>query len=123
MTDPGFILLYVDDPAISAAFYSDLLDKLPIDSSPTFALFQLDSGAKLGLWARQAVLPAATIAGGGSELGIPLEDETALERCHSDWVQRGLCIIQPPTEMYFGRTFVALDPDGHRLRVFTPRES
>ena len=24
--------------------------------------------------------------------------------------------------MDFGRTFVALDPDGHRLRVFAPRE-
>ena len=25
-----------------------------------------------------------------------------------------------PTDMEFGRTFVALDPDGHRLRVFAP---
>jgi hypothetical protein len=24
--------------------------------------------------------------------------------------------------MDFGRTFVALDPDGHRLRVFAPAE-
>ena len=24
--------------------------------------------------------------------------------------------------MDFGRTFVALDPDGHRLRVFAPKE-
>jgi hypothetical protein len=28
--------------------------------------------------------------------------------------------VQPPTDMDFGRTFVALDPDGDRLRVFAP---
>ena len=27
---------------------------------------------------------------------------------------------QAPTDLDFGRTFVALDPDGHRLRVFAP---
>ncbi len=31
-----------------------------------------------------------------------------------------LPIAQPPTAMDFGLTFVALDPDGHRLRVFAP---
>ena len=35
-----------------------------------------------------------------------------------DWAKRGLEIIQRPTEMEFGLTFVALDPDGHRLRVY-----
>jgi hypothetical protein len=33
-------------------------------------------------------------------------------------VKRGLPIAQAPTAMDFGPTFVALDPDGHRLRVF-----
>ena len=28
--------------------------------------------------------------------------------------------ICAPTAMDFGFTFVALDPDGHRLRVFAP---
>ena len=32
----------------------------------------------------------------------------------------GLPIVQKPTAMDFGHTFVALDPDGHRLRVFAP---
>jgi hypothetical protein len=31
-----------------------------------------------------------------------------------------LKIAQAPTAMDFGMTFVALDPDGHRLRVFAP---
>ncbi|WP_374468302.1 hypothetical protein [Ferrovibrio sp.] len=29
-------------------------------------------------------------------------------------------ILQPPTAMDFGYTFLAADPDGHRLRVFAP---
>jgi predicted enzyme related to lactoylglutathione lyase len=27
--------------------------------------------------------------------------------------------LQQPTDIDFGRTFVGLDPDGHRLRVFS----
>ena len=42
---------------------------------------------------------------------------------HVDWRKRGLPIAQAPTTMDFGRTFVALDPDGHRLRVFAPAMS
>ena len=33
---------------------------------------------------------------------------------------RGLPIAQAPTDMDFGRTFVAFDLDGHRPRVFAP---
>jgi predicted enzyme related to lactoylglutathione lyase len=32
----------------------------------------------------------------------------------------GVAIAQKPVEMDFGYTFTALDPDGHRLRVFAP---
>jgi hypothetical protein len=31
---------------------------------------------------------------------------------------RGLSIILAPAKMDFGFTFLACDPDGHRLRVF-----
>jgi catechol 2,3-dioxygenase-like lactoylglutathione lyase family enzyme len=58
-SSPGAaIILYVDNPAASAAFYAALLGQAPAEQSPT--------------------------------------------------------------ELDFGRTFVALDPDGHRLRVFAP---
>jgi hypothetical protein len=39
---------------------------------------------------------------------------------HRSWAARGLSIIQSPVAMDFGYTFVALDPDAHRLRVFAP---
>src|SRR5471030_736205 len=62
MIDPNFVLLYVDNPATSATFYAELLGKQPIESSPTFAMFALDSGVKLGLWSRHTVEPAALSA-------------------------------------------------------------
>ena len=120
MTEPGFFLLYVDNLAISSEFYAAMLGKLPVAASSSFSLFELRCGARLGLWARTSVQPAASIAGGACELGIALEDEAEVDRCHAAWQARGLCIIQQPTDMVLGRTFVALDPDGHRLRVFAP---
>ncbi|WP_213761415.1 VOC family protein [Caballeronia sp. dw_19] len=119
MTDPNFIILYVDNPSISADFYAGLLGKTPVESSPAFAMFILESGLKLGLWSRHTVEPAATAPGGG-ELAFPVNDSDSVHSLFADWVKRGLEIIQRPTEMDFGFTFVALDPDGHRLRVFTP---
>jgi predicted enzyme related to lactoylglutathione lyase len=117
--DPNFILLYVESPPASAAFYGDLLGRPPVESSPTFAMFALAGGVMLGLWARHTVEPAASGAGGG-EIAVAVADADTLAALHADWVRRGLTIIQPPTDMDFGRTFTALDPDGHRLRVFVP---
>ena len=118
--DPNFVLLYVASPAASSAFYTDLLGRPPVESSPTFAMFALASGVMLGLWARDEVKPAAGGAAGASEIALALGDEDAVHALHADWSARGLKIAQPPTTMDFGRTFVALDPDGHRLRVFAP---
>jgi predicted enzyme related to lactoylglutathione lyase len=120
MLDTNFVLLYVENPLASAAFYADLLDTKPVESSPTFVMFVLDSGIKLGLWSRQTVAPAATMTGGGAELAIAVANADVVRAVHADWSRRNLDIIQKPTEMDFGYTFVAADPDGHRLRVFAP---
>lgn len=120
MIDANFILLYVDSPAASARFYAQLLGADPIEASPTFAMFALPSGAMLGLWSHHEVEPAATAAGGGGEIATTVADAAAVDATHADWQARGLTILQAPTDLDFGRTFVALDPDGHRLRVFAP---
>jgi len=120
MPDLDFVLLYVDSPAASAAFYADLLGKPPVEASPTFALFAMASGVMLGLWSRHTVEPAATAGGGGAEIAFTVADAAAVRATHGDWAARGLPILQAPTAMDFGFTFVALDPDGHRLRVFAP---
>ncbi|MBW1248207.1 VOC family protein [Pseudomonas tolaasii] len=117
-----YFLLYVDSPATSANFYSRLLGKPPVELNPTFALFILDSGVKLGLWSRHTVEPAATITGGGGEVGFSLPDNAAIDALHAQWVERGATIIQSPTTLDFGYTFVAQDLDGHRLRAFSLSE-
>ena len=119
MPDLALTILYVDSPPASAAFYEALLGRPPVEASPTFAMFASPEGPGLGLWSRHTVEPTAT-AGGGAELAFAVPDVDAVQ---VDWSARGLPIVQPLTVMDFGRTFVALDPDGHRLRVFTPAAS
>jgi len=119
MTDMNFILLYVASPKLSEAFYADLLGRPAVESSPTFAMFGMSSGIMLGLWGRDGVKPVANAPGGG-EIAFAVENGEAVDARHADWRARGLKIVQSPTDMDFGRTFVALDPDGHRLRVFAP---
>ncbi|HAT3729585.1 TPA: drug:proton antiporter [Serratia marcescens] len=121
MTLPSMTLLYVDNPLNSAAFYQRLLGQAPVELSPGFALFVLNNGFKLGMWAKQGVKPAATLTGGG-ELGFLCQDPQEVEARYNQWRELGLPIEQTPTEMEFGYTFVARDPDGHRLRVYALSE-
>lgn len=120
MPNFSFVLLYVENPPASASFYADLLGRPIIDSSPTFAMLPLSEGVMLGLWSRKTVEPAATAYAGASEVAFTVEDMAAVKATFADWKQRGLPILQEPVQMDFGHTFVAADPDGHRLRVFVP---
>ena len=110
-------ILLVRDPARSAEFYRDILGAEPVEQSPTFAMFALPSGTGLGLWSSATIAPSVGVAPGASELCF-IEDD--VDAVHASWVARGIAIAQEPTDMDFGRTFVGLDPDGHRLRVFRP---
>ncbi|WP_407154114.1 VOC family protein [Bradyrhizobium sp. STM 3557] len=120
MPNFSFLILYVDNPPKSAGFYADLLGRPVREQSPTFAMLPLSDDTMLGLWSRQAVEPAATGAGGASEIAFTVADAADVGELHREWAARGLAIAQAPTAMDFGTTFVALDPDGHRLRVFAP---
>jgi catechol 2,3-dioxygenase-like lactoylglutathione lyase family enzyme len=113
----ALVILSVADPVASARFYQDVLGTPPAEESATFAMFALPSGTGLGLWARSTIAPAVGAAPGASELCFIEPDVDAV---HASWAARGIPIAQEPTDMDFGRTFVALDPDGHRLRVFRP---
>ena len=120
MLQPTYTLLYVDNPEASGRFYAALLGRAPVEAQPTFVLFAFDNGSRLGLWSRHTVVPAASAAGGGAEIAVTVADDATLDATHAAWAEKGLPILQPPTGVDFGRTFVALDPDGHRLRVFRP---
>ncbi len=120
MAQPNFMLLYVDSPQASARFYRGLLEREPFESSPTFVAFALESGLTLGLWSRHLVKPMPAAGTGGAEIVFPADSADAVSAIWVDWKARGVAIAQEPTSMDFGATFVGLDPDGHRLRVFAP---
>lgn len=119
MTTPNMILLYVNDTAASAAFYGDLLGQPAASLSPNFAALPLDNGMTLGLWGRAQAKPATTAKDGGAngEIVFMVENKPKIDALYADWQTRGLRIQQELTVLDFGPTFVALDPDGHRLRV------
>jgi len=120
MTDFNFLLLHVEDDAASATFYNDLLGIPIVEQKPGFAMLPLRDGVMLGLWSRETVEPASSGQTGANEIAFAVADAGAVEATHADWKRRGVAIIQAPTQMNFGTTFVAIDPDGHRLRVFAP---
>jgi predicted enzyme related to lactoylglutathione lyase len=120
MPDFSFLLLHVENHGASATFYNDLLGIPIIEQKPDFSMLPLSPSVMLGLWARGDVEPKSTGQTGASEVAFTASDKAAVEAMHVDWSARGVTIIQTPSQMSFGTTFVALDPDGHRLRVFAP---
>jgi predicted enzyme related to lactoylglutathione lyase len=121
MADINFILLYVEDVAASEAFYAKILGRPAAESSPTFAMLPAAPGVMLGLWRRGGVEPAAGAAGGG-EVAFIAESKVEVAVTIARWQALGARVAQPPMQMDFGFTATALDPDGHRLRVFAPAE-
>ncbi|MBP1848997.1 VOC family protein [Rhizobium halophytocola] len=117
MRPTAYILLYVADTLASLAFYEKRLGRKAFESFPTFASIGLGDGLTLGLWSVSSVAPDVTPPG-GSEIGIVLDAPDAVDRTFADWQADGVTILQQPTDMVFGRTFLAADPDGHRIRVF-----
>lgn len=120
MNNPNYTILFVSDAQASANFYNDLLGQAPVESSPNFALFAFDSGLRLGLWSKTQALPAPTGAAGSTEIGFALSSDQAVSALFDQWSAKRLAILQTPTKMDFGFTFVVADPDGHRVRVFAP---
>ncbi|WP_259781151.1 VOC family protein [Aestuariispira ectoiniformans] len=119
MTDTHYIILYVNNPQSSADFYADLLGREPVEKSATFALFPMGPGLMLGLWSKHTVEPATTGMTGGMEVAFSMTDAEEVDKTYDAWVEKKITVAQVPTDMDFGHSFVALDPDGHRLRVFS----
>jgi predicted enzyme related to lactoylglutathione lyase len=113
------VLLYVTDVAASAAYYAAVLDDQPLEQSPGFAMFSLAPRFGLGLWRKDVIVPAATAPAGATELGIRVDTPADVDTTYAAWRERGATIALEPTDLEFGRSFVAVDPDGHRLRVYT----
>jgi predicted lactoylglutathione lyase len=119
MSDLSFVILYVADVAKSQLFYADVLGKPAIEASPGFAMFSAAPSLMLGLWRTDDVKPNATPPG-GAEFCMTVDTEAAVDAIAAAWAEKGVEIAQKPTKLDFGYTFVGLDLDGHRLRVFMP---
>lgn len=119
MPNLDYVLLAVANPAASADLYAKVLGRQPVENSPTFVMFVLENGLKLGLWIADQIVPVPLPAG-GVELSFSRPDRDAVLATHKAWTALGLEVLQEPTDMDFGFTFVVADPDGHRLRPFAP---
>lgn len=110
-----FVILFVSNPKESGEFYRKILGINPVDESSTFVLFSLANAGKLGLWATTEAEPKVLGKPGASEICFK---EQNVDQLYDQWVKLNIPMAQAPTNMDFGRTFVALDPDGHRIRIY-----
>lgn len=115
--EPNVIVLYVDDLTITSQFYQDLLGIKPDETSSTFHSFTLSNGMSLALKARYAVMSPTKTKSDNGELAFTLDSNQKVDELFDAWQAQKIDILLPPTQVPFGYTFVALDPDGHRLRV------
>ena len=122
MLEPSAVVLYVDNLLVSSAFYQDLLGIKPEEDSPTFHSFKLSNGMGLGLKAKHSVEPPANENGSG-ELAFTLDNNSEVDALFVEWQKKEMSISQPPSTVPYGYTFVALDPDGNRLRVVSLKKS
>lgn len=113
----NYILLAVRDPRASATLYTQILGCEPVENSRTFVLYVLPTGLKIGLWIASEISPPPAPPG-GIELSFSEDSEDAVRRTFEAWKELGLKVVQEPTHLDFGFTFVVEDPDGHRLRPF-----
>lgn len=117
--EPSVIVLYVDNLPISSMFYQDLLTLTPAETSITFHSFKLSNGMSFALKARHSVVPAAEGKSGHGELAFILDNPKKVDELFAQWQTKKIEILSPPSALPFGYTFVATDPDGHRLRVLS----
>lgn len=120
MPIPNLLLFYVSNPLESASFYEKIFSIKPVASFPTYVAFTFENGFTFSLWSTKAKNFVSGGAGHRSELAFMVEDETIIRQLRNDWGQLGITIEQDLHEAVFGLTFVALDPDGHRIRVCMP---
>jgi len=117
----NYLLLPVRSPRESAKLYSRLLGENPVEDSETFVLYVLPNGIKIGLWLASDIEPKPAKPG-GIEVAFSETSRDAVLETYKEWTALGLRVLQEPTAMPFGFTFVVEDPDGHRLRPFVLAE-
>lgn len=101
----NYLLLAVRDPLQSAELYTKLLGREPVEKAPTFVLYVLPTGLKIGLWLADEMEPRPNAAG-GMEISFSEDSKEAVRATYAEWSKLGVKVVQEPTEMDFGFTFV-----------------
>ena len=117
MFKPNSIILYVNDVEKSTRFYTRLLNTEPVEQYSEFSVFALTDDMILGLQAKSGIDPAPQPHIGGTEICMSDVSNREVDEIFRKWSELGVEIIMKPAMLDFGYTFVATDPDGHRLRV------
>lgn len=120
MPIPNLLLFYVKNPLESALFYEKIFSRKPVASFPTYVAFSFENGLTFSLWSIEATNFVSGGTGHRCELSFMVENEEAVRVLRQQWGELGVLIEQDLHEAVFGLTFVALDPDGHRIRVCMP---
>lgn len=120
MLTPNLLLFYVENPIESALFYEKIFSQKPVASFPTYVAFSFENGLTFSLWSIEAKNFVSGGRGHRCELSFMVEDEQIVREIREQWGVLGVTIEQDLHEAVFGLTFVALDPDGHRIRVCIP---
>jgi len=115
----NLIILYVKDPVRSGHFYEKILGR-KTEGFPTYQCIELGGGMLLGLWSTEAKDFLSGGAGHRSEIAFQVKNKAEVDKLYKSWKMLGVEIEQDIHIAAFGITFVALDPDGHRIRVNIP---
>jgi len=117
MTTPNFVILYVDQPSAERRLLQRVLGRQRSRPHRTFVLFVVDTASSSASGRAIPVDPAPrppAVARDRLCAGTP----GAVDATHADL---GGTRAEDPADADrhgFRRTFVALDPDQHRLRVY-----
>lgn len=119
MLKPNLIIFYVKDPVESSAFYEKIFDLKPSFVYPTYVSFSFNHW-HFALWSTTAKDFVSEGSGQRCELAFMVPNEEEVHRLRKVWGDMGVRIEQDLFRAAFGLTFVALDPEGHRIRVCIP---
>ena len=120
MVVPNLLIFYVNDPLASADFYEKIFQIKPVASYPTYVAFSFQNGLTFSLWSIHAENFISAGEGQRSELAFMVQNEEEVRQLRKAWGKLEVEVEQELHEAKFGLTFVALDPDGHRIRVCIP---
>ncbi|MBX2972694.1 MAG: VOC family protein [Flavobacteriales bacterium] len=117
-------ILYVADQARSTAFYTALLDRVPVLNVPGMTEFELSPGLKLGLMPEAGIariisgpMPHPSTGAGvpRCELYLVVED---LDAAMQQALNAGAAVVDPAADRDWGhRVVYYADPDGHVIAL------